>query len=202
MIPINTPRIALEPAQTADAGRRLLRAVTHHVGRHRRRVTRAPGNRVSSTSTTRRPGRARRSRWAPSPLDVCLLQQGRNDGLGRRGRAQQQARASLIPVAVATHKPGTPIKLGVAPGAYALTPNGQTARHRQQQSSSTDLDRQSRRRARWSRPSPVGATPTGLDIDATGTTAWVASCNRAQAGAGQPAHPQGRDARSPRERAR
>ena len=47
---------------------------------------------------------------------VWILEQGNN---GQPG--------VLIPLDVATQKPGSPIKLGVAPSAFAVTPNGGTA---------------------------------------------------------------------------
>jgi YVTN family beta-propeller protein len=80
---------------------------------------------------------------------------------------------ALIPVDAATHKPGTPLKLGVAPGAYALAPNGETlviANRSDSTLSVVDLVRRA-----VIATVPVGATPTGVAIDAAGTTAWVAS---------------------------
>lgn len=79
----------------------------------------------------------------------------------------------LIPVDAATHKPGTPIKLGVAPGAYALAPNGETlviANRTDSTLSVIDLVKRA-----VIATVPVGATPTGVAVDAAGTTAWVAS---------------------------
>ena len=60
---------------------------------------------------------------------------------------------------MATHKPGTPIKLGVAPGAYALTPNGETlviANRTDSTLSIIDLVKRA-----VVATVPVGATPTG-----------------------------------------
>lgn len=79
----------------------------------------------------------------------------------------------LIPIDVATHKPGTPITLGVAPISYALTPNGQTAVFGNQADSTVSIVDLVKRAVIAT--IPVGASPTGLAIDATGTTAWVAS---------------------------
>jgi YVTN family beta-propeller protein len=79
----------------------------------------------------------------------------------------------LIPVDVATHVSGTPIKLGVAPQSYALTPNGETAVIGNESSSTVSIVNLTTRALVAT--VPVGATPTGLDIDATGATAWVAS---------------------------
>ncbi|HEY7812128.1 MAG TPA: YncE family protein, partial [Nakamurella sp.] len=79
----------------------------------------------------------------------------------------------LIPVDVATHKPGAPIKVGVAPSAYALTPNGQTVVIANRSDSTLSVIDLTRRAVIAT--VPVGATPTGVAIDAAGTTAWVAS---------------------------
>jgi len=79
----------------------------------------------------------------------------------------------LIPIDVATHKPGTPIKLGLGPSAYALTPSGSTlviANEADSTLSVVDLVKRA-----MVATVPVGATPSGLAIDAAGTTAWVAS---------------------------
>lgn len=79
----------------------------------------------------------------------------------------------LIPLDVATQKPGTPIKLGVAPTSYALTPNGQTAAFANLNDHTVSIVNLVTRAVVAT--VPVGATPTDLDIDTTGTTAWVVS---------------------------
>jgi YVTN family beta-propeller protein len=79
----------------------------------------------------------------------------------------------LIPLDVATQKPGTPIKLGVGPSAFALTPNGETAAFANANANTVSIVNLVTRAVVAT--VPVGATPTDLDIDATGTTAWVAS---------------------------
>jgi YVTN family beta-propeller protein len=78
----------------------------------------------------------------------------------------------LIPLDVATQKPGTAIKLGVAPSAYALTPNAETAVFANQNDNTVSIVNLVARAVVAT--VAVGATPTGLDIDATGTKAWVA----------------------------
>ena len=80
---------------------------------------------------------------------------------------------ALIPVDVATHKPGTPIKLGVGPDTYALTPSGETAVIGNASSSSVSIISLATRAVVAT--VAVGSAPTGLDIDVTGATAWVAS---------------------------
>ena len=80
---------------------------------------------------------------------------------------------ALIPVDVATHKPGTPIKLGVGPDTYALTPSGETAVIGNASSSSVSIISLATRAVVAT--VAVGSPPTGLDIDVTGATAWVAS---------------------------
>jgi YVTN family beta-propeller protein len=80
---------------------------------------------------------------------------------------------ALIPVDVATHKSGTPLKLGVGPDTYALTPNGETAVIGNASSSTVSIVSLATRAVIAT--VAVGAAPTGLDIDAKGTTAWVAS---------------------------
>jgi YVTN family beta-propeller protein len=79
----------------------------------------------------------------------------------------------LIPVDVATRKPGTPIKVGVEPSAYALTPNGQTVVIANRSDSTLSVIDLTRRAVIAT--VPVGVPPTGVAIDAAGTTAWVAS---------------------------
>lgn len=80
---------------------------------------------------------------------------------------------ALIPVDAATHKSGAPINLGIAPAAFAITPNGETAVIGNATSSTvTIVDLATRAVVATV---AVGATPTGMDIDAAGTTAWVAS---------------------------
>jgi YVTN family beta-propeller protein len=79
----------------------------------------------------------------------------------------------LIPVDVATHKPGVPIKVGVAPSAYALTPSGQTVVIANQADSTLSVIDLAKRAV--TATIPVGVAPTGVAIDAAGTTAWVAS---------------------------
>lgn len=91
-----------------------------------------------------------------------IIEQGANNRPG-----------TLIPVAVATHKPGTPITLGVAPETWALTPNGQTVVIGNGTSGTASVVNLVTRTVVAT--VPVGVTPTGLDVDATGTTAWVAS---------------------------
>ncbi|HEY6470928.1 MAG TPA: hypothetical protein VI434_14305 [Candidatus Dormibacteraeota bacterium] len=78
----------------------------------------------------------------------------------------------LIPLDVATQKPGTPIKLGVGPSAFALTPNGETAAITNLNDNTVSIVNLATRAVVAT--VPIGATPTDLDIDATGTTAWVA----------------------------
>jgi YVTN family beta-propeller protein len=100
--------------------------------------------------------------YSPDGTTVWVVEAGLNSKPGY-----------VIPIAVATRKPGTPIKLGIAPGAYALTPNGQTlviANSGDSTISIVDLVKRV-----VVATVPVGATPTGLDIDKAGTTAWVAS---------------------------
>lgn len=78
----------------------------------------------------------------------------------------------LIPLNVITQKPGTPIKLGVEPNAFALTPNGDDAVFANQASNTvTIVDLVTHAVAATV---AVGSTPVGIDIDSTGTTAWVA----------------------------
>lgn len=79
----------------------------------------------------------------------------------------------LIPIDVATRTPGTPIKVGVAPSTYALTPNGETVVIGNRSDSTLSIIDLVRRAVIAT--VPVGATPTGVAIDAAGTTAWVAS---------------------------
>jgi YVTN family beta-propeller protein len=78
----------------------------------------------------------------------------------------------LIPLNVATHAAGTAIKLGVAPSAYALTPDGTTAVFTNQASGTLSIVDLAARAVVAT--VALGATPTGIDIDATGATAWVA----------------------------
>jgi YVTN family beta-propeller protein len=79
----------------------------------------------------------------------------------------------LIPIDVTTQKPGTPIKLGVGPSAYALTPNNEIAAFANVNDNTVSIVNLVTRAVVAT--VPIGATPTDLDIDATGTTAWVAS---------------------------
>ncbi len=78
----------------------------------------------------------------------------------------------LIPLSVATQKPGTPIKLGVSPSAYALTPNGETAVFANASAQTVSIVSLVTRAVVAT--VAIGSTPTGVDIDATGTTAWIA----------------------------
>jgi YVTN family beta-propeller protein len=78
----------------------------------------------------------------------------------------------LIPIDVATHKPGTPIKLGVAPSATAVTPDGRIAVVANEAAKTVSIVDLVRRAVVAT--VAVGATPAGIVIDATGTTAWVA----------------------------
>jgi YVTN family beta-propeller protein len=78
----------------------------------------------------------------------------------------------LIPIEVATQKPGTSIKLGVAPSANAMTPNGQTAVFTNQNDNTVTIVNLVTRAVVAT--IAVGTTPTAVDIDAAGTTAWVA----------------------------
>jgi len=80
---------------------------------------------------------------------------------------------ALIPVNVATHKPGTPITLGISPSTYALTPNGETVVIGNESSSTVSIVDLAT--SKLVATVAVGISPTGLDIDSTGTTAWVAS---------------------------
>ncbi len=78
----------------------------------------------------------------------------------------------LVPIDVASQTVGTPIKLGVAPSAFALTPDGATVVVANEVDNTLSIvDLASRRVVATV---PIGATPTGVAIDATGTTAWVA----------------------------
>ncbi len=78
----------------------------------------------------------------------------------------------LIPLNVATQKPGAAIKLGVAPDTWALTPNGDDAVFANEASNTVSIvDLVTHAVAGTV---AVGAAPSGVDIDATGTTAWVA----------------------------
>jgi YVTN family beta-propeller protein len=92
---------------------------------------------------------------------VWLTEQGTNSQPG-----------VLYPLDVATHKVGTPIKLGVAPSSYALTPNGLTAVFANETSGTLSIVDLATRSVVAT--VTLGATPTGVDVDATGTTAWVA----------------------------
>jgi DNA-binding beta-propeller fold protein YncE len=85
---------------------------------------------------------------------------------------------AVIPINVATRKPGTPVKLGIAPGAYALTPN--RARLVIANSGDSTVSIVDLVKRVVVATVPVGATPTSLDIDAAGTTAWVASATKHQ----------------------
>lgn len=78
----------------------------------------------------------------------------------------------LIPLDVATQKPGGPIKLGVAPDTYAITPNGELAVFANEASNTVSIVDLATRAVVGT--VAVGAAPSGVDIDATGTTAWVA----------------------------
>jgi len=80
---------------------------------------------------------------------------------------------ALIPIDVASHKPGTPIKLGGEPGAFALTPDGLTAVIANQADNTLSIVDLAKRAV--SATVAVGASPNGLEIDAAGKTAWVAS---------------------------
>ncbi len=92
---------------------------------------------------------------------VWVLEQG-NDGKP----------GVLIPLAVATQKPGTPITLGVAPSAFAVTPDGGTAVVTNQNGNSVSIVNLVTRAAAVT--VAVGTTPVGVDIDSAGTTAWIA----------------------------
>jgi YVTN family beta-propeller protein len=92
---------------------------------------------------------------------VWLTEQGTNSQPG-----------VLYPLDVATHKVGTPIKLGVAPTSYALTPDGLTAVFANETSGTLSIVDLATRAVVAT--VALGATPTGVDIDATGTTAWAA----------------------------
>ncbi|HUZ68342.1 MAG TPA: hypothetical protein VMU65_01400 [Candidatus Saccharimonadales bacterium] len=78
----------------------------------------------------------------------------------------------LIPLDVATRKPGTPITLGVAPSANAMTRNGETAVFTNQNDNTVTIVDLVRRAVVAT--VAVGTAPTAVDIDAAGTTAWVA----------------------------
>jgi YVTN family beta-propeller protein len=78
----------------------------------------------------------------------------------------------LIPVDVATSKPGTPIKLGVGPVASALTPDGRLAVFANQAANTVSIVDLVKRAVVAT--VAVGATPAAIAIDAAGTTAWVA----------------------------
>ena len=78
----------------------------------------------------------------------------------------------LIPIDVATHTPGTPIKLGVAPSATAVTPDGRIAVIANEAVHTVSLVDLVKRAVVAT--VAVGATPAGIVIDSTGTTAWVA----------------------------
>ena len=78
----------------------------------------------------------------------------------------------LVPIDVASQTAGSPIKLGVAPSAFAVTPDGTidvVANVVDNTLSIVDLASRS-----VIATVPVGATPTSVAIDAGGTTAWVA----------------------------
>jgi YVTN family beta-propeller protein len=78
----------------------------------------------------------------------------------------------LIPLDVATQKPGVALKLGVAPDNYAITPNGDYGVFANEASNTVSIvDLVTHAVAGTV---AVGAAPTGVAIDATGTTAWVA----------------------------
>lgn len=78
----------------------------------------------------------------------------------------------LIPLDVATQKPGKAIALGVAPNSYAITPNGELAVFANEASNTISIVDLLTRAVVG--VVAVGAAPAGVDIDATGTTAWVA----------------------------
>jgi YVTN family beta-propeller protein len=78
----------------------------------------------------------------------------------------------IIPVDVATQKPGTPIRLGLEPTAYALTPNGATAVFANQAANTISIVDLAKRVVVAT--VAVGATPAAIALDASGTTAWVA----------------------------
>ena len=92
---------------------------------------------------------------------VWVDEEGANSGPGE-----------LVPIDVASQTAGTPIKLGVAPSAWALTPDGATDVIANEVDNTLSIvDLASRRVVATV---PIGATPTGVAIDAAGTTAWVA----------------------------
>ncbi len=100
--------------------------------------------------------------YSPDGTTVWVVEDGLNSQPGY-----------VIPINVASRKPGSPIKLGIAPGAYALTANGQMlviADGGDGTVSIVDLVKRV-----VVATVPVGVAPTGLDIDKAGTTAWVAS---------------------------
>jgi YVTN family beta-propeller protein len=78
----------------------------------------------------------------------------------------------VIPIDVATHKPGTPIKLGVEPSGSALTPDGTTVVFANQAGNTVSIVDLVQRAVVAT--VALGATPSGIVIDATGSTAWVA----------------------------
>jgi YVTN family beta-propeller protein len=80
---------------------------------------------------------------------------------------------ALIPLDVTTQKPGKPIKLGVAPNAYALTPNGDMAVFANQASNTLSIVDLLTRAVVATVPLP--SLPADVAVDAKGTTAWVAS---------------------------
>lgn len=83
------------------------------------------------------------------------------------------APGALIPIDVATRKPGAPLKLGIAPGPYALSPDGRLAVFGNEVDSTLSIVDLAARAVVAS--VPVGVAPSGVGIDAAGTTAWVAS---------------------------
>jgi len=82
------------------------------------------------------------------------------------------APGELVPIDVASQTVGTPIKLGVAPSAYAITPDGATVVIANAVDNTLSIVDLAARRVVAT--VPIGAAPTGVAIDATGTTAWVA----------------------------
>lgn len=170
VIPINTSDGSVGPART------LTRGVDFYVP-----SPTSSGALVGVASTPGQPGAVffyNPATGLGSPVSVGLNPAGSafysKDGttvwVEEHGKSGQPG--VLIPIDVATHKPGTPIKLGVAPGATAVTPDGRTAVVANQGANSASVvDLVSRAVVATVL---VGATPAGIVIDSTGTTAWVA----------------------------
>ncbi len=99
--------------------------------------------------------------YSTNGATVWVDEEGANSGPGE-----------LVPIDVASQTVGTPIKLGVAPSAWAVTPDGGTDVVVNEVDNTLSIVNLLSRRVVAT--VPLGATPTGVAIDATGATAWVA----------------------------